>query len=259
MPRVLVWFVLLAFLAACTKDVVRGPMDTGRYTVDLERLGARRVLLDGPEMHGLEILSLVLTPAQWPLEASFKNLFQGDFVGTIENFDLSFRASRLRNDTLERLFGEGYLPAFLKVSNRSTGEVSFNPDLLVVLADKGTSFYPVSADVLPERFKEIDWAQTGLNVVLVALVVVLIVASAKEGRSGGHGILRAPNTNFFISGGGGRSRRGRRGYSKVAQPSDKGLLRARLLKPGETIEGFVFFQLDRTVADWSSARVEILP
>jgi hypothetical protein len=116
----------------------------------------------------------------------------------------------------------------------------------------------VSADVLPERFREIDWAQTGLSVVLVALVVVLIVASAKEGRSGGHGILRAPNTNIFISQRGGRSRSGR-GYRTAAQPSDKGLLRVRVLKPGETIEGFVFFQLDRTVADWSSARVDILP
>ena len=110
--RVLAWIVLATFVAGCTKDLVRGPMDTRNFTVDLERLGARRVVVNGLEMD-----SVVLTPAQWPLEASFKNLFQGDFSGTIENFDLSFRASRLRNDTLERLFDEGYLPAFLRVPN----------------------------------------------------------------------------------------------------------------------------------------------
>lgn len=248
--RLLAWVVLAALLAGCTKDVVRGPVDTRNYSVDLERLGARRIVADGLEMD-----SVVLSPFQWPLEGSIKSLFQGDFVGIIENFDLSFRASRLRDDTLERLFDEGYVPVFLRVRNGGSEAARFIPSSLVVMADKDTEFYPVRSDDLPARFKEIDWAQTGLGVVLAALVVVLILASAKEGRGGGGGILRAPNANFAVSGGGGRGR----AYSSTARPSTKGLLRESMLQPGEVLEGFVFFQMDRTVVDWASARIEKLP
>ena len=249
--RVLAWIVLLAFLAGCSKDVVRGPMETRHYSVNMEQLDAQRIAAGA-----LEIESVVLTPAQWPLETSMKNLFQGDFIGVFDNFDLSFRSSRLRGDTLERLFDAGYLPAFVKV--RNTGELVtlFSPGTLVVKADKDTEFYPVSAESLPGRFREIDWARTGVNVVLVALVVALVVASAKEGRSGGSGFIRMTNPNLNLSG----SRRGGRGrVRKATQPSAKGLLRGRALKPGESVEGFVFFQLDRTVADWTTARIGANP
>lgn len=249
--RVFAWVVLAAFLAGCTKDVVRGPMDTRYYAVDMAQLDSRRIVAGGLEME-----SLVLTPAQWPLEASFKKLFQGDFIGIIDNFDLSFRSSRLRGDTLERLFDAGYLPVFLRVRNREPGEARFAPGALVVVADGSTTFYPVSPAELPGRFREIDWAQTGMGVVLVALMVVLIVASAKEGRSGGRGFYRIPRTRFAVTGGGGR-RRGR--TRPAARPSDEGLLRARTLKPGESMEGFVFFLMDQTVADWTTARIEKLP
>ena len=220
--RVAAWLVIVAMLAGCTRDVVRGPMDTRHYSVDMDRLDARRIVADS-----LEIDSVVLTPAQWPLEASFKNLFQGDFVGVFDNFDLSFRSSRLRNDTLERLFDEGYLPVFLRVRNPGAGDARFIPGSLVVLADKGTTLYPVSADDLPGRFSEIDWGKTGLGVVLVALMVVLIVASAKEGRSGGRGLYHVPRTTVSITDRG-RSRRSRRGRGYA------GLDRRRPVEPHVT-------------------------
>jgi hypothetical protein len=249
--RALAWVLLAAFLAGCTKDVVRGPMEPRHYAVDMAQLDARRIVSGG-----LEIESLVLTPAQWPLEASFKKLFQGDFIGIIDNFDLSFRSSRLRDDTLERLFDAGYLPVFLRVRNQEQEELRFAPEALVVTADSSVTFYPVSPAELPARFREIDWAQTGLSVVLVALMVVLIVASAKEGRSGGSGILRLPNRGIAVTSGRGR-RRGQ--YRPAARASDEGLLRAGSLKPGESMEGFLFFQMDQTVADWTTARIEVLP
>ena len=249
--RALAWVVLAAFLAGCTKDVVRGPMDTRHYAVDMAQLDARRIVSEGLAME-----SLVLTPAQWPLEASFKKLFQGDFIGIIDNFDLSFRSSRLRDDTLERLFDAGYLPVFLRVRNQEQEELRFAPEALVVMADSSVTFYPVSPAELPARFREIDWAQTGLNVVLAALMVVLIVASAKQGRSRGRGYYRLPNRGIAITSGRG-SRRGR--TRPTVRASDEGLLRAGSLKPGESMEGFLFFQMDQTVADWTTARIEVLP
>ena len=42
--RALAWVVLLTFLAGCTKDVVRGPMDTRHYAVDMAQLDARRMV-----------------------------------------------------------------------------------------------------------------------------------------------------------------------------------------------------------------------
>ena len=47
------------------------------------------------------------------------------------------------------------------------------------------------------------------------------------------------------------------GYGAVTET--RGLLRAQVLKPGEVSEGFVFFLLDQTVADWTSAHLVMLP
>lgn len=247
--RLLAWVVMVAFAVSCTKEVVRGPLGTRHYSLNMDRLDPHRITAEG-----LEIESVVLTPAQWPLEASFKQLLQGDFMGVIDNFDLSFRSSRLRDDMLELLFDEGYLPAFVRVRNTGASDRAFEPATLTVVADKDTTFYPVPAEDLPGRFQQIDWAQTGLNVVLAALLVVLVVAAAKEGRSR-RGVSFGARVHVPLYSGGGCGAVG--GYGAVTET--RGLLRARVLKPGEINEGFVFFLLDRTVADWTSAHLEMLP
>ena len=220
--RLLAWIVMAAFAVSCTKEVVRGPLGTRHYSLNMDQLDSRRI-----DAEGLEIESIVLTPAQWPLEASITQLFKGDFMGVIDNFDLSFRSSRLRDDMLELLFDEGYLPAFVRVRNTGASERALEPATLTVEADKGTTFYPVPAEDLPGRFKQIDWAKTGFGVVLAALLVVLIVASAKEGRSR-RGVSFGARVHVPLTSGGGGGAVG--GYGAVTET--RGLLRRPMPPPG---------------------------
>ncbi len=247
--RVVAWVALAAFAAACTKQVVRGPLETRHYAVDWENLPSQRIISGG-----LVVDAVVLTPSQWPLEASVKQLFSGEFEGVVENFDLSFHSSTLRDDMLERLFEEGFLPAYLRVRNMGDGEARFEPTRYVVRADRDIVYFPFPAQDLPGRFKEIDWARTGLTVLLAALVVVVLVASAKEGSSRRMPNFNVPSVRLYGRAplGGGEAPGG------GPAPSDKGLLRAALLAPGEVLEGFLFFQMHDSVADWSTARLALL-
>ncbi|MCZ6646104.1 MAG: hypothetical protein O7B79_07675 [SAR324 cluster bacterium] len=247
--RALAWLLIVLFAASCTRDVVRGPLEVRRYTVDWDSLPSRRTAVNG-----LVVDSVVLTPAQWPLEGSVKQLFAGNFQGVIENFDLSFHSSTLRDDMLERLFDKGFLPVLLRVRNEGQSGTVFEPSQFAVRADADTVFFSLPAEELPGHFKEIDWGKTGANVLLAALVVVVLVAAAKQGRSRGRGRLYVPG-RLHVSGDLGTGR-GTAGAGAYGAPSNKGLLRRGKLAAGAVLEGFLFFRMDGPVTDWSTARLE---
>ncbi len=247
------WVVLLVFFVSCTRQVPRAPLETRRFAVDWNGLDARRI-----EAAGLTIDGVVLTPAQWPLEASVKKLLQGDFVGVFEHLDLSFRPATLREDVLERLFDEGFVPAYLRVRNPGGKAALFDPSMVVVRADQKVALYPFPSERLPRRFQEIDWAEMGMGVVVVAMMVVLVAAgnrqrSYRPRRSAGR-VQTSVYVNVWGDGSGRRRSTGRRGIRESARDG-RGLLRAKTLQPGESLEGFLFFQLDETVADWTTARI----
>ncbi|MCH7478297.1 MAG: hypothetical protein IIA14_09360 [SAR324 cluster bacterium] len=176
LPLRLIALVLLpAFLFACTRQVARGPLETRRFAVDWEALEPQRL-----QRGDLRIEGVVLTPAQWPLEASVKNLLKGDFLGVVTGLDLRFRPSTLRSDVLERLLEAGYVPAFLRVRNEGKQNAPFDPNWVFLRVDEETAFPPVPADGLPDLFQEIDWAATGFAVVITALAVALVVVSQRN-------------------------------------------------------------------------------
>ncbi len=254
--RLLAWPVLLAFTVSCTRDVARAPLETRRFAVNWDGLDARRVETEG----GLSIDGVVLTPTQWPLEASVKKLLQGEFVGVIENLDLSFRPATLREDVLQRLFDEGFLPVYLRIRNSGSKPAAFDPAMVVVRADQTVVLQPYPAERLPRRFREIDWAGTGLGVVVGALMIVLVVAGSRNRGPNRLRMARTADVSLHVGvrgglAGGRRDSGGRRRSAAAGRRSERGLLRAEMVEPGEMREGFVFYRLDETVADWSTARI----
>lgn len=261
---VLALLVLAAFLPACTRTTARAPIEVRRYAVDWRAVDAPVLRWDGLAAQGL-----VLTPAQWPLEASLKSLLAADFSGVVAGLDFGFHSSSIPAGVLEELYDEGYLPAYVHVENEGSAPARFDPLWLIVRVDDDTLLPPATAEELPERLRRVDWVQTGAAVVAVALMAVLVAAGRKGGGSGGgtHVMIRADlNPGFFVQGSSIRAARERDRAARAAAAGaaqaptpprrDPGLLRAETLAPGEAREGFLLFSLVDGVRDWQSARLE---
>ena len=248
--RLIALVILPAFLFACTRQIARGPLETRRFAVDWEALEPQTM-----RRGDLRIEGVVLTPAQWPLEASVKNLLKGDFLGVLTDLDLRFRPSTLRSDVLERLLEAGYVPAFLRVRNEGKQDAAFDPNWVFLRVDEETAFPPVPADGLPDLFQEIDWAATGFAVVITALAIALVVVSRRNRSSIGGNVQLYGRPGVIINPSGGSARRRFRGAPPAG--STRGLLRAEILPPGETREGFLFFRKEGWVADWKAVRLAL--
>jgi hypothetical protein len=238
--------VLTAFLFACTRPVPREGVEVRRYRVEWDSLAAQVLALDG-----LEVRGVVLTPSRWPLERSLKRLFGGDVIGFVEGLELTFQPSRIPEGVLEDLFEAGFLPAYVRVRNTGDAPREFGPLWLAVAVDGERLLAPVAPAGLPETLARIDWESTGKGIVLVALLVAIVVLSAREGRSAG-GRVNLP----------GMHARGEVGMGSfptatppAGPPSEEGLLKAGTLAPGEAREGMVFFRVGQPADDWSTARL----
>ena len=257
--RIVAALMAVVFLVACTKTVARKPLEERHYRVDWEQMDSQKVRLPS----GLEVEGVVLTPAQWPLEASLKRLAQLDFIGVFTEFDLRFSSSSLDHETLRNLFNEGYVPALVRVRNTTVKPRFFAPVQLALLADGETSLYTVPPEILPERFKQVDWMRTAGAVLMSVLFIFIILASVKEGR--------APTGQFFqvgvdIASDASIESQAQEPVSSMpvstsSQPeleksaTPPGILFGATLPPDGQAEGFVFFQLDQTVADWRTVQL----
>lgn len=246
--RVFAVVLLAAFLAACTRQVARPPLETRHFRVNWEDLPRQRV-----EWAGWVAEGVPLTPVQWPLQASLNELLAGDFVGVIDRFDLRFHSATLEGDVLEKLFERGFLPAYLRVRNTGEARRTFRPEALTLEADGEALLFPLPPAALPRYFEEIDWARIGSGVVVAALTLALILlARQSRGDSDVHIVgraeLRAPL---------GPGLEQRRGRPPAPPPgtATQGLLTAGEVAPGEAREGFVFYRLTHDVADWQSLRL----
>jgi len=245
----------LAALPACTRHEPRPPLREEMLRADWAALDPQPFTLGDIAGEGV-----VLTPDQWPLEASVKRLLQLDFTGVVTDFDLRFRSGTLRGDVLEALFDAGYLPAYVRVRNNGDEPRPLSPQRLVVRADEGTALYAVHPLEVPQRLERLDWARTGTAVVVAALAVVLVLAAQDDSAmsdlaaDSAHLTLRmniegrGVPSPLVTRDPGGRA-------AAPAEPELTGLLRPRMLAPGEEASGFVFFRLDETVADWRSVRL----
>ncbi|MBI4082892.1 MAG: hypothetical protein HY423_09810 [Candidatus Lambdaproteobacteria bacterium] len=252
MRRIVAILSAASFLTACTQQVARPPLETRRFQIDWANLPTQPLQAEGLQGEGF-----VLTPAQWPLEASVKRLLAGDFEGVIDRFDLAFRPSRLEHEVLRKLFAAGYLPAYVRLRNTGAAPIEFAPERLALRADAHTTFAAVPAGELPQRFEEIDWARTGLTVVVVALLLVLVVAAARDNR----GRVDLSGVDVGV----------RSGLDAAARPADArradatrggasaeaGLLTPAVLAPGQRQEGFVFFRVERMLVDWTGLALEL--
>jgi hypothetical protein len=185
---------LADFLAACTKNEIRGSVEEQHVQVDCVRTGTPVVKLAGLDARGV-----ILSPSQWPLEASVKHLFRGDFSGVIDAFNWRFQSSKIPSGALEDLYDAGYVPAYVRVVNASDQPMAFSPTSLVIRDKLGAELSSIDPVSLPDRFQKIDWKKTGIVVAVSVLIVLVIVLAASSGKGhGGGGVRIQPN----FSGGG---------------------------------------------------------
>lgn len=244
--RTLSLLVLTAFLFSCTQQVPRESIEVRRYRVDWDALEAETLQWDGVAVRGV-----VLTPALWPLEGSLKRLLDGDFLGVIDALELSFQPSTIPEGVLRELFDKGFLPAYLRVRNTVDEPRVFTPLRLAVQVDGLVYLQPVRREELPRHLREIDWLRTGTAVAVVALIVILLVVAAKEGRGSGSTPLyqlRLPGSGVPLE---------QPAIGPASPPSDTGLLEEMTLQPGESREGFLLFRVPGAVQDWSTARLAL--
>lgn len=230
---------LATFLVACTHEVPRASVPVRHYRVDW-------AAADVPVLHrgGLLVQGLVFTPAQWPLEVSLKHLLAADFAGVIEGLDLRFHSSTVPTGALERLYEDGYLPAYVRVENSGQTPLSFHPQALSVRVDSDTMLPAVAPEELPRAQRRIDWPQVGSVVVAVALLAVLAVAAARDNGSGytqlgGHVHINPDFLSEPYALPAGLARGSSPGHTSTQVLPDTGLLRAATLAPGAVREGFV--------------------
>ena len=248
--------LLAALLLACTHEVPRDSIQVRHYRVDWSRLNAP-VLQQG----SLAIRGILLTPAQWPLEASLKRLRAGDFEGVIDALDLRFHSSSIPSGVLQDLYDLGYIPAYVRIENRGTEPAWFDPRRLVVRINPWTALPRVGSHELPQTVTELDWQRTGAGVALTAL-------SLATGKDAWEGPGSDQSTGDDASYGGipslnlaGKLRDQVRGDSTTGsrlRPEDGGLLERQPVAPGNSVEGYVLFALIGPVPDWSQARLELL-
>lgn len=238
-------------LLGCTRHVPRAPVDVRRFSID-------QAALAGPlQMDGLTLRSMVLTPAVWPLESSYKRLLNGDFIGVFEAFDLRFRSTRIPEGALAEFYAADLLPVYLHVENASARAAAFTPALLRVAFAGDALLFPVDADTLPQTVSRIDWTRTAALTAALLLIVVLVAAGGDDNSDSLHLSLDVGDATLR----GASMHRDATGYGRESRsmPSirpDHGLLRAQVLQPGERREGIVFFAIRQPPAlDWQSARL----
>jgi len=249
---------MAAFLAACTRQELRPPVEVRHFHVDWEHADAAPV-----EGQGLRARGILLTPTQWPLEGSLKRLFKGDFLGVIDAFDLRFHSSTIPTGVLEELYGRGFVPAYVRMENPSDEARLFTPEDLVVRDKNGGELAAANPDDLPRTFTRVDLERTLLAAATVVLIAAVLV-SGREGRlnlgsTGGNLDVRyyaytevnvQPRIDAEASGA--EAAAGKLG---AGPGTDRSLLRAQTLAPGDAREGIILFVHRRTLVDWASARL----
>lgn len=251
--RLVSMIVLAFFIPACaqyeTREITKSEFQSVK--VDWDALG-----LETLDVGGIRTRGMLITPAQWPLEASFKSLVDGDFKGVIEAFDLRFHYSDIPEGVLEELFDEGYLPAYIRVENPHPEPRTFLASRLGARLDSTSFLRPVNPEDLPARYRELNWEYTTKKSLLVGLNVVVIVSilalcGAAGGGCNGMGL---PDFGFQKEFGDAKV------HSKSLDVAEKEwgtkflLWKTRLL-PGEAREGLVFFRLRLKGYEWPSARL----
>jgi len=240
----------VAFLAACSKNEVRSSVEVEHYSVDWDHVSVTPV-----QASPLELRGIVLSPAQWPLETSFKRALHGDFKGMIDGFNLSFQSSHIPSGVLEDLYDAGYVAVYARVANTSDAPAQFFLTSLVIRDSAGAELSPVDPADLPAAFKQIDWAKTGKAIALTALVVVIIIVAV---AAGGRGVNLSGSGNGFGGGSSGTPTVRPEGRAAGDEGADAALLRAEMIQPHSAGVGIVFFRRsDATFVDWTTAALTV--
>ncbi|MDH4248246.1 MAG: hypothetical protein OEW39_10555 [Deltaproteobacteria bacterium] len=253
LAAVLTLGAFLTALPGCTRQAVRPPVTERHYQVDWDTLRDSALALNG-----LDVRGALLTPTQFPLEASFKRAASLDFVGVWESLDFRFHASTIPEGGVKRLYDAGYLPVFARIYNPAAEPLNFNPAQLAVYTG-GDPLVNVPPESLPQVFSELDIGKTVGTVVGALFLTLVMVASLKEGRSRGFaGSADIMNvTSRLVVEVTGNSQLTSSSDQPVVQSggTEPGLLEGGVIPPGVSREGFLFFHMEKGLVNWDQARL----
>lgn len=211
------------------------------------------------------IESLVYQPEKFPLDDFFIRLKKGEFVEAFKAIHLSYRPSNTQNQALKELIAAGYTPVYVKFTNKTEREMSFDESYFRLIA-AGERYAPLSVRSLPSEFSHFSFQSTAANVynvtVVVVATVVLMVAIVGLATAGGGGGGGNWGDLFSSSNNGGRSGRSENEVLNDVTIETKidyrdHLIKKTTLQPGEKVQGLLFFKVNS--ADLTASWVEIQP
>lgn len=241
--RALICIFLVVFQAANTSCIHLKPREI--QLVDLNQ-DPDLAKLANPD---LEIQYLVYRPYQLPLNDFFRNLKRGNYKNAFQRIHFTYRPSNFNNQAVEELIGAGFIPVYIKVENSSSRPLTFD-EKSFTLTDGAKVLNAVPSKDLPRELKRFspeavvaNVYNTGVVVLIFVAVMAVIVVAAKEGRGGAFGNLSFDSGNS--SGPDPRFTSPDETFNDVHQVTKVDyrhyLITSRVLKPGEFVQGLVFF------------------
>ncbi|MBY0451872.1 MAG: hypothetical protein K2P92_02475 [Bdellovibrionaceae bacterium] len=210
------------------------------------------------------IESLIYQPEKFPLDDFFARLKKGEFVEAFKAIHLFYRPSNTQNQALKELISAGYTPVYIRFTNKTEREMSFDESYFRLIAES-ERYAPLSVRSLPREFSRFSFQSTAANVYNVTVVVVatliLMVAIVGVATAGGGG--GGNWGNLFSELDNGPGSRGHSGEilndvtieTKIDYRDH--LIKKTTLQPRETTQGLLFFKVSS--ADLTESWVEILP
>lgn len=188
----------------------------------------------------------IYSPSKWPLEDFISGLSSGRFDEAIRNLDISYRPSNVDNELMLNLIKNGFIPVYVEIQNNGASDVPLSLNEFT-LTDGKEKMAPLKRSELPNRVSRFSPGNVAENATTLTGVVVfaaLIVAVMAAAGPGNYNLGAGGTDSKWFGRGDGLADQGTLKSSTVITSINYGdaLLADKVLKPGETAQGLLFFQ-----------------
>lgn len=186
----------------------------------------------------IQVKSLIYSAEKYPLEDFFSQLMRGEFKKSFKKIRLSYKPSNTDNEILKNLLTSGLVPVYVQIKNTSNSDmkISYEEFTLASETQRYRSFNPAG---LPSQIRQFLPSAVAANVynvavgVAVVLMVLLVLSQMRSGFSWPSGSSGSANEPVLNS------------TEKITTIDyNNYLIKEKLLKPGESAAGLIFFSLE---------------
>lgn len=231
---------MLAITSSCVAKQVRETESVSFEKIDTSKLPIKKT-------GTFEYSEFIYSTSKWPLENFISGIAAGRFDEAIKNLDITYRPSNVDSEMMLNLVRNGFIPVFVKIQNTGLIEAPLNLKDFVLI-DSGSSLTPLKKQDLPNRtshFSAGNVVDNAANLTGIVVFTALIVAVIFAAEPGNYNIGGGGTDNMWFGAGDGKanSDNSLKSTTVITNISyGNALLTDRILKPGETIQGLLFFQ-----------------